>query len=377
MKTTLKMSLALLLGLGALAPAQDTFTMTKLSSTDLNVRNWKSVWQPVPEFGYIRTWYDGTGFQVAPSDVTPHNSFGWIEGPVVVVPGPSGSNPEGNLTTLRITYNFTKNYTGVAPEMRVRLMRFDLSEYATASVPANRFNALRATGEGTLEVVFDRRRLPGPTQMFMFIDLIAATSAGNADPTFHFRIKKADLIHWGPTSASPSGNRISASFIENDGDISIFENGSTTRRRIYQGAESYAISGNNVIVIDGGDLSVLRGDNNFNASTIEDNNSVMNAAIEEDHVVYIETDRDVKYKNIRTGEQRQIADDKAYFSVISQGNGSFVIAEAVTSGNGLQLYHFDTNDSSPQMRGLSNDDEAEDVQGSETNLYVGVKSAEQ
>ncbi|MBI1292331.1 hypothetical protein GC173_14010 [bacterium] len=370
-------ALAAILAVGAHAPAAAEQVTTELIDTvSLSVSQFQTSWQPLPDYGYIRTWYDGTGYQMAMSDTTPHNSVGWLESPVFNVPA-ADTTGEGNISVMTVNFDFTPNYTGTAPEMRVRFHTADFIQYATASITSNRFSALRTTGSGQLQIVFDRRTFTQPRAMRCYVDLISATTSGNADPLFYFRIKDITIRSYSPaTESSELDSRVNASFLETDGDVCVYVGDSTARKRIYRAADGYAASGSYAIALDGGNLYAFDGPNAFVEVRVTDSGQAISAAVSGQHVVWVEDDDELRYFNIRTGETFRIERDKDFLGVVPMGNGSFVaICTDSSNSSGRRFYAYDTNRTSPALRRLDDDDAGYYVNAGATGVVSTKRSS--
>jgi hypothetical protein len=325
-----------LCSVAATAPGQGSYPANLVSRFDLDVAAFQSEWQPLPQYDFIRTWYDGTGFQVAMSDQKPWSSVGWIYSPTFNVP-PRYDDQDGNLTTVTVHFTFTANYTGQAPEMRVRVHTRDMVQYSVSSVTPARFNALRSAGAGTVTVNFDRRHLTQQTPMWMFVDLISVTSQGNADPNFHFRVNRVEVANYEPQRWKVT-SRISASYLESDGDVAIYTGGNLARRQIFQDSDAYAVDGAFAIVMRDGNLWAYGGDNNFAPRQLVSNRTVVSAGVSEEHVVWLESDRDVWYRNLLTGVERRIGNGRNYLGVVPQGSGSFVVIEVINASTNQRAF---------------------------------------
>jgi len=336
--------------------AQETVVPRKLiGTTTLQVNQFTPSWQPIPSYSYIRTWFDGTGYQVAMSDAQPWNTVGWLESPTFTVPRATNTQ-EGNDSIMTVKFSFTPNYTGSAPEMRVRFHTSDFVEYAAASVTPSRFAALRAQGQGELRVILDRRNFTADRLMRMYVDMISVTTEGNADPNFHFRINEVVVRHYEPSTTSVDASRVTSSYLEIDGDLAVYVNGSTSRRRISDDVDGYAASGSYVIAVRDGDLYAFDGPNDFNRITIEDNGTVVSAAVSGEHVMWVENDDEWRYFNILTRASFRVERDKDFIGVVPQATGSFVAVAYDSDADGeRRFYVYDASASAPSVRRLDDD----------------------
>ncbi|CAN5514111.1 hypothetical protein BH09SUM1_BH09SUM1_20610 [soil metagenome] len=327
-----------------------------------------------PTIAGIRSDHTGSTYTLRPSLSSPQYCFGFIEAPppYITIPAPVDTR-DGNIFTMRVAFNFNGAYLGTAPEVRLRVHTSDFTQFALASITPGRFAQLRSAGRGDAIVTFDRRYLTADTPMRLYIDLLGAAS--DVDPNFYFTAESIELLVNVSNSADTREALISASYLETDGDVYVYVNGSKDRRRIYIGANSYAVDGAYAVVLDDGKLYYFSAYDDFDQHTIESNGTVESAGISNQWVVYVEDDGDVRSFNIKTGARVKLNNNSNFFGTVGQGSGSIVVMKNRNdSGGTREVYQFDSRKSAiPILERVNGDTDARFVNTSSTGFVSSSK----
>ena len=301
---------------------------TGLFAESLAVSQWKFTNPIVDGFSTIRASIDtgANAITLQPNVTTPHQCFGWVEGPRITVPKPSNTS-DGNIFQLKVGYTFNQNYSGTAPEMRLRINSANFDEYANSAATSGRFNILRGTGRGTVTATFDRRNLTADNSVRLYIDLFASAGVGQVDPNFYVRIESIEVFTINAGAAPGLGDQITAAYMDEDQDLYVHVNnaGEGDRRRVRSDVDTYAYDGGYIVAIDDGGLYGFKASDSFNSIEIEDSDVVI-AAVSQENVVYANEDGEFHYFNLETKERRELGDSGDNYVYLGAGaNGTILV----------------------------------------------------
>lgn len=319
---------------------------SEIKSEALSLSEWSFNSGVLAPFAPIQASFESGAWSLSPDDTTPHNSFGWIQGPRMTV-SPATDGLFGNVAGFRISYTIQKG-SGVGPELRLRMNSADFGQYAIAGVANNRFQQL--SDGGTATVMFDRTQITADTEFDLFIDLLSAQAPGTAGGDWVIRIESAEFFSSVSNSSFERNELISIAYLNTDNNVYIHSGGGLDRREIYNGSNddfiTFAYDGAFIGVIDNGRLYAFSGLNDFERVQVESDDVIM-VSLSDHHMIYLKSNRDVKYYNVITGEKRTIEDDRTVTGVIASGDGNLLIGY-VDDGQ-ERFVQYDTREAQPAL----------------------------
>jgi hypothetical protein len=307
---------------------------------------------------FIRKQMEGDTWILSVNAETPEYCFGWLKGPEITVPAVTSDSLPGNTCGLRVSYSFTNDLPGQAPELRIRLNTSDFGQYSTSGVTNNRFNQLMSGGEGVCVVEFDRTLIDGDTTFIPYIDLMSfAMIPGSTSPGWAVTIEEVEFFTKVSNSSFARSDLFSLVYLEKDNDIYAYLGGNNVRQRIHRGDEekavSFAYDGAFCVIIDNRALYAYTSLNDLSKITIS-SSGVVSAGISDEHVIYLESDGDVWYFNVVTREKERIGEKTDVYAVTASGDGTLLAQEYRDSGT-MRIYAYDTRLENPVLTRVDDD----------------------
>lgn len=367
------LSVLLTLILAILLPAAKVHAQEILAQRTIAPGEWVFNSGQVGDLSPIRAVNRGSFYSLQPSATQPQYSLGWIQGPTVRV-DPAAANTTGNNAVLRVRFSFTRGSYGVAPELRLRMNSADFGTAALGNVSQNRFLQL-TNNSGTVTAILDRSQLVAATDVLLFIDLISVqpTNPG-VDPAWEIRIDSAEFFTTTASNTSngyPADKQITAAYVEVDGDVSAYFGTSRARTRIFDARNldgvSFAFDGPFAVIIEDGALHAYNGLTNTVRRLDTDN--VVSAGISGPHVVFVESDQDVKYYNVETNSSiRRLAQNREYGLAVGASNGVIMVIERGGDGR-PNIFRYDAKVGGDSLERVDDDDEALFIKSRSTGSF--------
>jgi len=331
-----------------------------VAKQNIRLQDWNLSSPAVSPFTPPRANLEGSQISLRPNGGSPNSTFGWIEAPAVNLP--AGAGGDGSFLVFEVRYSSPAAFTGAAPGLRLRINTNDFTQYAEVGVPRGYMNA---NSGGTVRAYFDRNRLGSATTARFYIDLLAAAGAGEStNGDFTVGILETNFYTLEATGGTtPAAGRISAAYLDIEGDLFVHLDGNTGRQRVDETVQRYAYDKDTVVTIDNGDLYAYRASNLGQALAIRTEGDVIAAAVAGPHVMYLENDFQTKYYNIDTGEISPLI-DSGVDGVASAGDGkTLILLDYSGSRNSFRAYQFDPTRSPRVIQQLSENNEVIMVNG--------------